>query len=62
MRLGDGGCNLSMTATGTLYGIPNVNAILSGALPASGTSRLVYQMGGNGSLPRGMPVYYRLTK
>ena len=58
----DSGCNLSMTATGTVLGIPNVNVILSGALPAAGSARLVYQMGGNGSLPRGFPVYYRLTK
>jgi hypothetical protein len=33
-----------------------------GALGAAGTMRLVYQMGGNGSLPRGFPIYYRLTK
>ncbi len=58
----DSGCNVSMTATGTLLGIPNVNAILSGALPATGTARLVYQLGTNGSLPRGFPVYYRLTR
>ena len=62
MRAGCAGCNVNMAATGTLLGIPNLNAILIGALPATGTARLVYQVGTNGSLPRGFPAHYRLTE
>jgi hypothetical protein len=55
-------CRISLSASGTLYGIPNVGVLLSGALPASGSSRLVYEVGTNGTMPNNYPIYYSLVK
>lgn len=54
-------CDVSITTTGSVHGIPNVKSVILGRVGAgAGNIRLVYAAGVNGALPQNYPVYYTI--